>query len=97
TIGDFNLDGKPDLVIVNGNNATASILRNTGGAFAAKVDFQTGSSPRAVAVADFNNDGKPDLATANFNDNSVSLLRNNGLGGFLPKVDFLTGNKPQSI
>ncbi|WP_445172233.1 DUF4347 domain-containing protein, partial [Microcoleus sp.] len=70
SIGDFNGDGKPDLVATS-NYTLVSILLNTtttGAAtptfFTPSVNFGTGSSPKAVSIGDFNGDGKPDLATA---------------------------------
>ncbi len=45
-------------------------------AFAAKIDYVTGSTPGEVAVGDLNGDGKPDLAVANDDDNTVGVLLN---------------------
>ncbi len=104
-IGDFDGDGKPDLVVANDGANTVSVFRNTGTAssisFAAKTDFATGEGPTLVAIGDLDGDGKPDLATANGNSNSVSVLRNNisGFGNvsFAAKVDFTTGTAPYSV
>src|SRR4028119_2046243 len=74
SIGDFNGDGKPDLVVTNQFSNSTSILLNTTptGAptptFATKVDFPTGDQPFSVSIADFNGDEKPDLAVANLKD-----------------------------
>jgi hypothetical protein len=79
-VGDLNGDGRPDLVVTNGGNTSAlghtiSVLLNTGGGtFAAKVDTQVGSYPRAVVVADLNGDGTPDVAVANGDDDTISVL-----------------------
>ncbi|MEG5170681.1 DUF4347 domain-containing protein [Microcoleus sp. B3-D7] len=108
SIGDFNLDGKPDLAVTNVLSNTASILLNTTttGAttptFASKVDFPTGSFPSSVSIGDFNLDGKPDLAVANRNSDNASLLLNTTATGattptFAPKVDFPTGSFPNSV
>ncbi|MGB9179434.1 MAG: FG-GAP-like repeat-containing protein [Pyrinomonadaceae bacterium] len=77
-VGDFNVDGKPDLAVVNYNDSTVSVLfRNNIGTFAAKIDYGVkGVAPASVAVGDFNLDGKPDLIVSNFNSNSVSELIN---------------------
>ena len=59
-IGDFNGDGKRDVVVANLGASTVSILLGNGnGTFAAKADFGTGtgSNPASVAVGDFNGDG----------------------------------------
>jgi FG-GAP-like repeat/RTX calcium-binding nonapeptide repeat (4 copies)/FG-GAP repeat len=103
-IGDFNGDGKPDLVTVNGmGDNTASILLNTTttGAttptFATQVKFNVGSGPNSVSIGDFNGDGKPDLATANIWSKNTSILLNTTPTNattltFATKVDFNVGD-----
>jgi hypothetical protein len=84
-VGDFNGDGKPDLVTANYNSTGGvSVLLNTTppGAsfpsFAPQVTFAAGTESRSVAVADLNGDGKPDLAVADysFSSGAVSVLLN---------------------
>src|SRR5437870_5460287 len=63
--GDLNGDGRPDLVVVNRGEGSASIFLATGtGAFAAPKGYSVGTSPQAVTVADLNSDGKIDLIVA---------------------------------
>jgi len=76
-VGDFNSDGKFDLVTANPDSNNVSVLLNNGtGGFNPPTSFDVGSLPYSVAVKDFNGDGKPDLATANFDSNNVSILLN---------------------
>ncbi len=76
-VGDFNGDGRPDLVVTVGNNAGVLLNTTAPGAttvsFATQTNFAAGS-PVSVAVGDFNGDGKPDLAVAN--NGGVSVLLN---------------------
>jgi len=83
TSGDFNGDGKPDLVVVNSNSNTVSVLLGNGdGTFQAPISYLAGASPSSVTSGDFNGDGKPDLVVANYNSSTVSVLLGNGDGTF---------------
>jgi len=96
--GDFNGDGKADLVTSNVLANTVSILFNNGdGTFQAHVDYPTGVKPETVVVADFNGDLKPDLAVANYDGASVSVLLGIGDSTFLTHVDYPTGVHPTSV
>ena len=103
-ISDLDGDGKPDLAVMNYNEDTVSVLRNTSTsgsvAFAPKVDFGTGSHAHNVVIGDLDGDGKPDLAVANYASDTISLLRNTSTSGsisFAAKVDFGTGNNPYYV
>jgi hypothetical protein len=76
-VGDFNLDGDPDLAVANRNwNRVTVLLGGPGGSFGSPNNFPTGTLPALVAVADFNADGKPDLTTAHPTTNNVAVLLN---------------------
>ncbi|MEG5000562.1 FG-GAP-like repeat-containing protein, partial [Microcoleus sp. B4-D4] len=96
SIGDFNLDGKPDLALGNFISSNASILLNTTPTnaatptFATNVEFPTGFRPFSLSIGDINGDGKPDLAVPNsLNNNTVSILLNT-----TPKVSIAAGTTP---
>jgi len=82
-VGDFNGDGRMD--VVTGNNDTAntvSVLLGKGdGTFAPHVDYPSGGAPSGIAVGDFNGDGKLDIVVVyGFNDARVAVLLGNGDG-----------------
>ncbi len=88
--GDFNNDGRLDLVTLDGGVAGAgavSVLANSGnGGFAANLDSPAGMSPMGFVAGDFNRDGKLDLAVSNDAPNGVqgklTILLGDGKGGF---------------
>jgi hypothetical protein len=97
-IGDFNGDGKSDLVVNNANDNTVSVLLGNGdGTFQAQVTYQAGSGPYSVTLADLNGDGKLDLVVPNAYDQTVSVLLGNGDGTFQTQATYLAGVFPASV
>ncbi len=85
---DFNLDGRYDLVAVNGYNHTAHVyLQNEQGGFVPTSPLIVGSGPNdnpfAVATADFNDDDKPDFAVPDASSGRVVVFTGNGDGTFI--------------
>src|SRR5262249_18309428 len=75
--GDFNRDGKLDLVTTNqgSQNLGVSLLLGRGdGTFEDEVRFATGPVPDSVFTTDFNGDGRLDLAGSNAGPPGVSIL-----------------------
>ncbi|CAF1303056.1 unnamed protein product [Adineta steineri] len=94
-IGDFNGDGILDLVIVNNDDNTVSVLLGVGsGLFGSQTTFPTGLIPVSAAVGDFNGDGRLDLAVVNYGDNTMSVLLGTGSGSFGPQIIYSTGFYP---
>jgi hypothetical protein len=93
--GDFNGDGKLDLVVVNNHDfwtqrsgliysgGTVSVMLGNGdGTLQAPQIFAVGTSPRNVAVGDFNGDGRTDFAVGNYISGTLSVFMNTGGGSF---------------
>jgi len=90
-VGDFNGDGRPDLVAANYYSNDVSVLLGNGdGTFQPAQSFPTaGMNPVTVAVGDFNGDGRPDLAVTNGANTTsgavpgnLAVLLGNGDGTF---------------
>src|SRR5262249_2170614 len=65
-LGDFNGDGKLDIVTANlPDNSLSILLGNGDGTFQPARTINLGLTPRFVVVGDFNGDGKLDIATTN--------------------------------
>jgi hypothetical protein len=104
-VGDFNSDGKLDLVLGTFNPSTGVaglviLLGNGDGTFALAPGSPIASGlSYSVAVADFNGDGKLDLAVANNSSNSVEALLGNGDGTFTKAAGspIQVGAQPYSI
>src|SRR5260370_28037032 len=85
TVGDFNGDGRPDLVVADdGIGSYVSVLLGNGdGSFQAARNFPAGGyPPTSVAVGDLNGDGRLGLAGANYYSHDVSVLVGNRPGRF---------------
>jgi hypothetical protein len=84
-VGDFNGDGRADLVVVNQTSNTMSVLLGNGdGTFLAPVSTVTdtpaitrsplwGGGVSSIGTADFNGDGRPDFAVSNSGQSVASV------------------------
>src|ERR1019366_2024334 len=104
-MGDFNGDGKPDLVVLEWQPDRVGVLLGNGdGTFQTAFQYAAGGSPSSIAVGDFNGDGKLDLALANGSNannpsGTVSVVLGNGDGTFQTAVNYGLGTNadPQCV
>ena len=107
-IGDFNLDGKPDLAVMNQGDATMSVLLSTTNpgdatpSFSSAASFTLLGTPRYVAAGDLNGDGKPDIAVTDGVDGEVSVFINKTNPGdaapsFSVRADYSVGSGPYQV
>lgn len=97
-VGDFNGDGKSDIVTANNASQNVSVLLGNGtGGFGIAKNFKVASRPTSVTVGDFNGDGKSDLAVTSSFFNNVSVLLGNGDGTFNSATQFDVGTNPNFV
>ena len=106
TAGDFNNDGKIDLLISKGSSSNIGVLANqsTPGniLFGAQQDIPaSGLSHEGAAVADFDGDGKLDVVLANsFNPASMSVYKNISTGSaiqFNAPINYAADSGPYTV
>jgi hypothetical protein len=80
SIGNFNRDIVPDVVVANQGDTSVStyLFDPANDVFVLSETYPVGNLPQALAVGDFNGDGWDDVAVTNSNDDTVSVLRNRG-------------------
>src|SRR6266571_5884456 len=93
--GDFNLDGRDDLVTANMFSDDISVLLGNGdGTFQFQSRIACGARPRFLVVGDWNADGRLDLAVADFAADDVAIFIGDGTGGFSIPSHVAVGDGP---
>ncbi len=98
-IADINGDGKPDIIVANGQSNNVTVLLGDGrGEFRQSrgSPWPAGKSPNDIAIADFDGDNKLDLAFPNHDSKFITVLLGDGKGGFdsAPHSPFTVQSKP---
>jgi len=79
-VGDFNGDGRPDLVLGSSVENRAFFLKNSANGLGAPATLQGVGGIHALAAGDFNKDGRDDLVSATWNGVKLQLGGPSGPG-----------------
>ncbi len=98
--GDFNGDGKPDVVACG--TAGVGVFPNVtfpGQApmLGTAINTAVGYTPRDMVAADFNADGKMDVAITNNAADTINVLMGNGNGTFAAPATYAAGDAPVGL
>jgi FG-GAP-like repeat/Domain of unknown function (DUF4214) len=95
TAGDFNRDGKMDLVGGDvTNNDVVMLMGNGDGTLKPRATYHLAAAPYEIVPADFNRDGKLDLAIADSSPSkSSSIFFGKGDGSFEPPVTYAVAGR----
>jgi hypothetical protein len=97
TVGDFNLDGADDILVVGTTANTTFLFLGNGTPQPATAGSTTNDNPVSVQLLDANRDGKLDLVTADRSSNTVSVAIGNGDGSFKLRTIYSVGQSPASV
>ena len=97
-VGDFNLDGNPDVATVDSNDGFVYVFLGAGaGTFGNASVINVGGNPSDIVSADLNGDGIPDLVIPDSLEDQIFVLLGVGNGTFQSPAIFATGTLPAAV
>lgn len=96
--GDFNEDGRVDVVVPNSGTTTVTVLfGGPSGSLGSALNVTVPSGPQSAAVGDFDGDGNLDWAVACLASSRLAVRYGDGLGAFSAPLDIVIGTKGQGL
>ncbi len=85
--GDLNGDGRPDVVVVDDDEAISVFITKPGGGLRPRRDYLTAGAPEGAVIVDLNGDRHPDVAVGDVSG-FVSVFLNRGDGTLRARQDY---------
>jgi hypothetical protein len=99
TLGDFNGDGKLDIVVSNADGSLSILLNKGKGIYgpATVIPAASGTEAANIVTGDFNKDGKLDIALTNYGATAINILLGKGDGTFKAPISTPSPINPNAL
>jgi hypothetical protein len=95
-LGDFVVDGQPDIAVSRNSDNVVTIVRNAGeGAFALHAHVPVGVGPNYLRTADFDGNGSADLVVSNAGADVITVLFSRG--SWFEALPIPAGERPTAL
>jgi hypothetical protein len=98
TGADLNKDNNMDILTVNRDDNTLSVLLNDGtGNFGSAMSYKVDELPNYIYVGNLNKDSSPDVACTSKDSNILTVFFNLGDGNLVKNKNYFTGDEPRTL